>query len=211
MLAYVLVGGRLTPTPALRDLPAPDLVVAADGGARHAEVLGLGVDVWVGDFDSSAGVSVAAPREVHPAAKDQTDGELATAVALERGAAELVFIGAFGGRFDHTAALLLGGVRLARDKGVSVTLTSGDEWGWPLLPECPFERDFGAGQTLSVIALSDLHGLNLSGVRWPLAGANIPLGSGWTVSNEAAGGRVRASLSGGYALLTALTAGGATV
>lgn len=205
MRAYVLVGGRLTPTPALRALPAPDFVVAADGGARHAQALGVGVDVWVGDFDSSAGLEVVAPREVHPAAKDQTDGELATAVALERGATELVFVGAFGGRFDHTAALVLGGVRLARDKNVSVTLTSGDEWGWPLLPTRPFEHAFEKGQTLSVLALSDLCGLSLSGVRWPLAGANVPLGSGWTVSNEAAGGRVRARLEGGYALVTALS------
>ena len=86
MLAWILVGGRLTLTPALAALPRPALVVGADGGARHAAALGVGLDVWVGDFDSSAGLSLDAPREVHPAAKDQTDGELATCLALERGA-----------------------------------------------------------------------------------------------------------------------------
>ena len=64
MTAWILVGGRLTPTPALAALPAPALVVAADGGARHAAALGVGVDLWVGDFDSSAGVELDAPREV---------------------------------------------------------------------------------------------------------------------------------------------------
>ena len=62
---------------ALLTLPRPALVVAADGGARHAAGLGVAVDAWVGDFDSSDGVQVDAPREVHPAAKNETDAELA--------------------------------------------------------------------------------------------------------------------------------------
>ena len=211
MLAWILVGGRLKVTPALAALPAPALVVAADGGARHAAALGVGVDLWVGDFDSSAGLSLDAPREVHPAAKDQTDGELATRLALERGATQLVFVGAFGGRFDHTAALLLGGVRLARE-GLTVTLTSGDEWAWPLLPGQALDLSLPAGVTLSVVACTDLGGLSLSGVRWPLAGADIPLGSGWTLSNETRGqpggtGPVRAELRSGHALVTALWSG----
>lgn len=205
MTAWILVGGRLALTPALSQLPKPNLVIAADGGARHAKALALEVDDWVGDFDSSDGVFVDAPRHVHPTAKDETDAELAVRIARERGASELVFIGAFGGRFDHTAALMLGGVRLAR-AGLSITLTSGDEWAWPLLPSSRLALDFPAGVTLSVVACADLAGLSLSGVRWPLEGANVPLGSGWTISNETAGGGVQAELKGGYALLTALWA-----
>lgn len=203
MTAWILVGGRLVPSAALLRLPRPDLVIAADGGARHAAVLGVQVDAWVGDFDSSAGVFVDAPREVHPAAKDETDAELAVRLARERGANGLVLMGAFGGRFDHTAALMLGGVRLAR-KGLKVSLTSGDEWAWPLLPSSPLSLELPADVTLSVIALSDLHHLTLKGVRWPLHGADVPLGSGWTVSNETTGEPFSATLAEGYGLVTAL-------
>nr|WP_221269799.1 thiamine diphosphokinase [Deinococcus budaensis] len=198
-----MVGGRLVPTPALAALPRPDLVVAADGGARHAAALGVRVDAWVGDFDSSDGLSLEAPREVHPAAKDETDAELAVRLARERGATRLVFLGAFGGRFDHAAALALGGLRLARG-GLGVTLHSGDESGHPLLPGVPVRLDLPPGTTLSVLAVSDLRGLSLTGVRWPLQQADVPQGSGWTVSNEARGGAVRARLEGGAALLTVL-------
>lgn len=200
----MLVGGRLDPSPLLAALPRPAVVVAADGGARHAALLGVQVDVWVGDFDSSAGVQVDAPREVHPAAKDETDAELAIRVARERGATELVLLGAFGGRFDHTLALALLALRLTEREGLRVTLTSGNEWGWPLTPASPLSLDVPPGATLSVLAVSDLRGLSLGGVRWPLTEADIPLGSGWTVSNEAPGGPVTASLRGGHAILTVL-------
>ncbi|BDP40870.1 thiamine pyrophosphokinase [Deinococcus aetherius] len=206
MIAWILVGGRLVPTDALTALPRPDLVVAADGGARHAFALGVRVDAWVGDFDSSDGLSVDAPREVHPAAKDETDAELAVRLARERGATDLVFLGAFGGRFDHTAALVLGGVRLAGE-GLRVTLHSGDESGHPLIPGAVVRLDLPRDTTLSVLALSDLRGLTLGGVRWPLRSADVPLGSGWTVSNVAAGGKVSASLEGGRALVTVLWSG----
>ncbi|PNY83023.1 thiamine diphosphokinase [Deinococcus koreensis] len=203
MIAWILVGGRLHATPALLALPRPALVVAADGGARHAAALGVRVDVWVGDFDSSGGLSLDAPREVHPTAKDETDAELAVRVARARGATRLVFLGAFGGRFDHTAALLLGGVRLARE-GLQVSLSSGDEWAWPLLPGAPLSLDLPPGLILSVVAGEGLRGLSLSGVRWPLSGADVPLGSGWTVSNETRGGAVQATINQGWALLTVL-------
>ncbi|GAA0517083.1 thiamine diphosphokinase [Deinococcus depolymerans] len=209
MIAWILVGGRLVESPLLQALPRPDVVIAADGGARHAALLtgwGLNVpvDAWVGDFDSSAGLRLDAPREVHPAAKDETDAELAVRAARTRGAAELVFVGAFGGRFDHTLALALLALRLTERDGLRVTLTSGDEWGWPLTPASALSLAAPPGATLSVLAVSGLRGLSLGGVRWPLTEADVPAGSGWTVSNEVRGGPVTASLREGRALVTVL-------
>ncbi|AWN24488.1 thiamine diphosphokinase [Deinococcus irradiatisoli] len=204
MLAWILVGGRLTLTPALAALPRPDIVIAADGGARHAAALGVRIDAWVGDFDSSQDLTLDAPREVYPAAKDSTDAELAVQVARQRGATELVVLGAFGGRFDHAFALALGACRLSAE-GLPVTLHSGDEAGYPLLPGEPVQLELEAGQIFSVLAASALRGLNLRGARWPLHGAEVPLGSGWTVSNEAAGGPLTAEVSAGVALLTVLS------
>ncbi|GHF97262.1 thiamine pyrophosphokinase [Deinococcus piscis] len=203
--AFILVAGRLTLPADLSWLPTPDLVVAADGGARHALALGLQVDRWVGDFDSSSGTELDAPREVHPAAKDQTDGELAAALALAAGCTRLVFVGAFGGRFDHTAALLLGALRLA-EEGMDIWLTSGNEHARPLIAGQDLSLKLVPHTVLSVVAVSELRGLTLLGVRWPLDCADIPLGSGWTLSNEAAGneaasGEVQARLDQGRALL----------
>ena len=87
------------------------IVVAADGGARHASPLGLRVDRWVGDGDSIAAAELqdlaAAGASIGrvPTAKDETDSELALAAAIEAGATEIVVLGALGGpRVDHALA-----------------------------------------------------------------------------------------------------------
>ncbi|MCH8982884.1 MAG: thiamine diphosphokinase [Acidobacteria bacterium] len=93
------------------DLPAADLIIAADGGYDSAAELGFGVDVLVGDLDSIAATSI--PDHViverHPADKDQTDLELALELAIREDPSRLVVVSGAGGRHDHelaTAALL---------------------------------------------------------------------------------------------------------
>lgn len=88
-----------------------DLIVAADGGWDKAVALGLRPDLLVGDADSlpedrytgvaAQGVAV----ERSPAAKDESDAELAVLAALRRGATRVTILGALGGRrFDHALA-----------------------------------------------------------------------------------------------------------
>jgi thiamine pyrophosphokinase len=111
----------------------PDaLVIAADGGARHAARLGLQIDRWVGDGDSlgEAGIEelVAAGIPVERAApdKDESDTELAVLAACRLGADELVILGALGGtRVDHALAnvALLG---LPELSGLDVRLLAAD-------------------------------------------------------------------------------------
>jgi thiamine pyrophosphokinase len=207
-LAWILVGGRLVQTEALQALPRPDLVIAADGGARHAALLGAAIDAWVGDFDSSDDLNLTVlnltvPRTVYPRAKASTDAELATQLARDQGATELIILGAFGGRFDHSFALALGAVRLAQE-GIGVTLHSGDESGHPLLPGQPLRLFSRPGQTFSVLAASELTGLSIEGARWNLDRATVPLGGGLTISNEAAGPVLTFDLQAGTALVTLL-------
>jgi thiamine pyrophosphokinase len=87
------------------------LVVAADGGARHAGALGVAVDVWVGDGDSIDEATLRAleasgvPIERSRQDKDESDAELAVLAALRRGAWGVVVVGGLGGpRIDHALA-----------------------------------------------------------------------------------------------------------
>ena len=98
----ILLGGKLVRTPRLDAQVAGARVIAADAGMEHAKTLGITPELWVGDFDSVtdeiAAEYASVPQDRYPRDKDKTDGELAVAEALKRGATSLVLAGAFGGR-----------------------------------------------------------------------------------------------------------------
>ena len=173
----ILLGGDVTPTDRLRKQVAGSRVIAADSGMAHARALGLTPELWVGDFDSAGTALEEAyadvPRHVFPAAKDSTDGEIAISEALKQGATGLVLVGGFGGQFDHVLAHAMLLMALAR-RGVQAVLTSGNEEAHALLQLLLFV-DLAAGTRLSVIPLTEIKGLTISGVRWPTnASAGAP-------------------------------------
>jgi thiamine pyrophosphokinase len=172
------------------------LVVAADGGARHAPGLGLRIDCWVGDGDSIGNEALAALamdgveiRRV-ATAKDESDTELAVALALERGAGAVVVLGAFGGvRFDHAlanvgllampalagrAAELLDGrtrVRLVRAPAAS---------GAPVRLELPGRL----GDLVSLLPYGHgVEGVTTDGLAYPLRDEPLPAGPARGLSN----------------------------
>jgi thiamine pyrophosphokinase len=179
--------------------------IAADSGIRHAVALGVTPELWTGDFDSVSDELASAwpdvPREIFPAGKDKTDGELAVQAAIDRGATSLVLAGAFGGpRADHAFLHLALALRLA-EAGLPTLLTSGAQEGCPLLPGAT-GFDFSAGTLFSVLGFSDLTGLSVSGARWPLDSITMAFGSSLTISNEVTRD-LRIEIGSGRALLLA--------
>jgi thiamine pyrophosphokinase len=200
MLALLLAGGQLSVTPRVLELArAAHLVIAADGGARHAASLSVTVDAWVGDFDSSEELILDAPRLEFDRDKDATDLELALREAKARGATEAVVIGAFGGRFDHALGIALLAARETKN-GFPIRLESGFETGWVLVNN--LELDLESGQTFSVLALEPCVGLSVSGAKWNLESVALEMGSSLGISNEARGA-VNLSLESGCALVLA--------
>jgi thiamine pyrophosphokinase len=204
----ILLGGMLTATPRLLSQIEGARIIAADSGMAHASTLGLQAELWVGDFDSTDDALAAryrhVAREIHPADKAATDGEIAIASALARGASDFILVGGFGGQADHTfghAGLVLG---LAQ-RGYRALLTSGSEEAYPLLPGS-HRLDLPAGSRLSIIPFADLKGLDLEGVKWPLHQRAVALGSSLTLSNVAQG-NVRIGLASGYGLAIAYPSG----
>jgi thiamine pyrophosphokinase len=181
----ILLGGDVRPTHRLRSQLQGARVIAADSGMRHAKALGLVPELWVGDFDSS-GPDLAdtfrnVPRQEFPAEKDATDGDIAISEAFRRGATEIILVGAFGDQFDHVfahAAMLLA---IAK-REIPCFMTSGSEEAHALSWETEL-RDLPPGTRLSIVPMSDIKGLTITGVQWPLSNRSVPFGSTLTLSN----------------------------
>ena len=94
-----------------------DLVIAADGGVRHADALGIRPDIILGDFDSLGYAPEGAER--YPVEKDDTDAMLAAKRGLQEGCREFLFYGSLDGpRLDHTLANLQM-LRFLADRGAT--------------------------------------------------------------------------------------------
>ena len=176
-------------------------VIAADGGRRTAEQLGLTVRWYVGDGDSG-GCAEGVPGTVLPAEKDLTDLEAAIQFALERGCPTLYLWGVSGGRADHHLANLhlLEQIKRADTEGILLDPVNEVRC---LLPGRYDISNHPPYRYLGLIPLdSRLTGVSLQGVKYPLSNATLSRGSTLTVSNEILPGKnATISIETGTALL----------
>ena len=184
------------------------LVVAADGGARHAPRLGLRVDHWVGDGDSLPAADLEALRaagtriDLVAAEKDETDAELALRAALDGGVTAVTIIGALGGpRLDHALAnvWLLAhpalGDRDAEllDAGSRVRLLRGPG---------SLELDGRVGDLVSLIPFDgDASGVRTTDLQYALDGETLVLGASRGISNVRLAPRASVAVGGGSILV----------
>jgi thiamine pyrophosphokinase len=189
--AVILVGGTVVATEALRARTgAAGLVVAADGGLRHAAALGLAPDLLVGDLDSvDAATRARYPElatEAHPADKDALDLELALDAAAARGATGALIVGGLSGRLDQTLATVAI-AQARRAGGMAVDVADGVRSVWPLRPGETRRLALVAGARFSLLALDAVSVVSVAGARYPLERSALHRARGRGVSNEALG------------------------
>jgi thiamine pyrophosphokinase len=206
--AIVLLGGDTVDIPTLGTIPADSLVVAADSGVELARLLGLDVDVVVGDMDSISPTALSALRALgtevvrHPADKNESDAELALRFVRDRGIQRVIIVGGGGGRLDHQLALFAVmfidelrdarvEARLARSRAyavrdgaeITIACAMGDNVG--LLP-------FGG----------DAHGVTTKGLQWALSNDSLRVAASRGISNRAVSTDVRVSVGSGRLIVT---------
>lgn len=176
-----------------------DFVIAADGGLRHTEALGIEPDEILGDFDS-LGYTPEDAR-VFPVEKDDTDAMLAVRRGLTLGYREFILYGSLDGpRLDHTIANFqtlqflcdreARGYLVGRDYIVTVIKNEAVSFG----PE--------AQGTLSVFCLGpDARGVTLEGLHYPLENGTLCSGFPLGVSNHFTGQKARIRVKNGSLLL----------
>lgn len=189
------------------------LVIAADGGARHAAALDLRIDRWVGDGDSIDPLLLDALRsdgtviDRSPTDKDASDTELAVATAVALGADRITILGALGGpRLDHALANLallslpaLTGLdaRILTATDRVRLLTASDD-------RAPTTLDLPGpvGGLVSLLPVgADAVGVTTAGLRYPLADERLRLGLSRGLSNVRTSPAARVTLRTGRLLV----------
>jgi thiamine pyrophosphokinase len=171
------------------------VVIAADGGARHAHLLGLDIDLWVGDGDSIGAEALAAleaagvPLQRSPQDKDESDTELAIRAAIARDHDGVLILGALGGRVDHALANI-GLLAMPELVGRSAAILDADSRvvliRAPGPDGAPVERRLPGrpGDLVSLLPLApDVEGVTTRGLAYALADEPLPVGRSRGLSN----------------------------
>lgn len=203
--ALIFANGVLPNPAAARRLIRPgDLILAADGGTRHALSLGLMPAFVIGDLDSlnDEEKEQAIARNVrlltYPPMKDQTDLELTLDYALEQGCRQIRIVAALGGRLDQTLAnlSLLTDPRLAE---LDIRLDDGVEEAFFIRRRA--DLNGAAGDTVSLLPWGQaVEGIVTEGLRWSLNGETLLPERTRGVSNEMLSDRAAIQVAKGLLL-----------
>ena len=182
-----------------------DLVICADGGARHLRNFGIMPDILVGDLDSISHSDYESLKDAgieiikFPVQKDMTDAQLAVELAIQKGCKTVVMIGALGSRLDHSISnvnllkrLLDADVKgiIANEHNEAVLINSNI---------CLKKED---GIKVSLLPLTTyVSGVTTKGLYYPLEDATLEIGSTWGVSNEFSDDTASVSITDGLLLV----------
>ena len=182
-----------------------ELIICADGGAAHAQKMGVTPHILVGDFDSisdtvldfykSSGVEIIK----FPAEKDMTDTEIALDLAIDRGFRTIILLGALGTRMDHSLANVFLLKRLL-NRGIKGIIAN--EYNEMAVIKDRIELQREQGVKVTLLPLSEaVEGVTTKGLYYPLDNATLELGSSLGVSNEFAADTAEVTVKSGLLLV----------
>lgn len=164
------------------ELQKEDFVLAADGGLRHTEKLGIAPNEILGDFDSLGFTPEGA--NVFPVEKDDTDAMLAVRRGLSLGYRKFLLYGSLDGpRLDHTIANFQT-LQFLADGGAAGYLI-GRDYIVTVVKNGSLSFPAGRAGTISVFCLGkDAAGVTLRGLYYPLTDGTLTAGFPLGVSNH---------------------------
>jgi thiamine pyrophosphokinase len=176
-----------------------DIVIAADGGLRHTEALGITPDVILGDFDSLGYTPEGA--NVFPVEKDDTDAMLAVRRGIALGCRDFLLYGSLDGpRLDHTVANFQT-LQFLADNGCRGVLV-GSTTLVTLVKNGSISFPAGCIGTLSVFCHGPIaRGVTLEGLYYPLKKGTLSPGFPLGASNHFTGEKATITVEEGSLLI----------
>jgi thiamine pyrophosphokinase len=176
-----------------------DFLIAADGGLKHLQKLGIQPDEILGDFDSLG--YIPADSRVFPVEKDDTDAMLAARRGLALGYREFLFYGSLDGpRLDHTVANFQT-LQFLADHGASGCLVGKHQMA-TVVKNGSISFPAGCEGTVSVFCLGqDAENVTLKGLHYPLEKGKLTSGFPLGVSNHFTGEEASITVEKGSLLI----------
>ena len=159
-------------------------VIGVDSGVEHLNKFAITPDLIIGDLDSIDKnlLTESAKKNIeiikYPKNKDQTDFEIALDYAQKLEFESIDIIGGENGEIDHLLSIFM---------TISINKCSNKTtwfYGKQKILFNPKSISINLNQIFSLIPLSNIKNLNISGAKWNLQNKNIDFGSTSTLRNE---------------------------
>lgn len=167
-----------------------DYVIAADKGLVYADQLNCKVDYILGDYDSVDKDLLDKYRKKNidittfPCEKDYTDTHLAIETAIEKGAGEIVILGATGSRMDHTISNIEN-MKITLKQDIHCSIVDKHNKIYLADKNVEIKKSEQFGSYISLIPLTEsVTGITLRGFYYPLSHYNMKQGFSVGISNE---------------------------
>ena len=206
MKAVIISGGKEPSKDILfREIQDADIIIGADKGCEVLYKYDITPDYILGDFDSANDEIINSIEErakkkiTYKREKDYTDTEIAYNLAVEKGANEIILLGATGTRYDHSLSnlgLMLRGVKS------SIKVKVIDDNNFIFLTDKSITLQGNKGDIISFQAYCDeIKNFNISGAKYNLSNYTLKLGDGITTSNEFLDEDIRVSFDSGILMI----------
>jgi len=201
MHSLIIANGTLPPPDFVRALVRfAKMIVCADGGANHAQTLGIKPDVIIGDFDSilpSTKIFFDNVLQLHLEEQFSTDLEKAIRHCIELGVSSVDIVGAFGDRIDHAT----GSLGCFKKFGNKINIRMLDSFGELTMIQKEVHLEMKVYEKVSLIPLERCTGVTTKNLKYELNDGILELGVQEGISNEAISRNVTIHVGTGILLL----------
>ncbi len=195
MRAVIVSGGKIEDYEKIKSYILPDdYVIAADSGYDHLKIMRIKPDIVIGDLDSVKDKKIGENLIKLQVMKDETDTEAAVNIAIEKGFDEILILAGLGTRFDHSVANVFLLKYLASKNVKAMVLNEYNEIYY-FFGE--IELSGKKGDILSIIPISDISGIETSGLLYSLSLDTLKAGYSRGVSNVFTGNSCKITAKSG--------------
>ncbi|WP_099188054.1 thiamine diphosphokinase [Tepidibacter mesophilus] len=182
-----------------------DCIICADGASNHAYNMNITPDIIIGDLDSIDDkvkkhfIDKNIEFNKFPSKKDKTDTEICIDYAIDIGSKKIDFIGVLGNRMDHSLANINILYSLLK-KGIKSRIIN--ENNEIYITDNKIQITGKKGDIVSVVPIySDVLGVTLKGLEYPLNNYNLKFSASIGVSNIMLDDKCEISLKSGCVLV----------
>ena len=182
-MRVVIISGGNIPTQSILNkyITKNSYIICADSGFDALINTNIKPNLCVGDMDSVKSSLAGQTTKIYPKNKDKTDTEIAVDIAIKKGATEVILLGCYGTRLDHTLSNI-NMLKILLEHNIYGKMV--DSNNIVMLCDSQIQIKSAKNCYCSLISLTQCTGVTTHGLKYSLKNENLSSKTSRGISNE---------------------------